>query len=60
MQTLLTDYSHAQLVDKLVEEWRLLCLEEYDEEDESLDEYRAGVENLSYKQLIHVLTNDAD
>ena len=60
MQTLLTDYSHAQLVDKLVDEWRLLCLEEYDEDDESPEEYRAGIEHLSYKQLLYLNTDDAN
>tara|TARA_R110002012_G_scaffold269264_1_gene453336 strand:+ start:679 stop:861 length:183 start_codon:yes stop_codon:yes gene_type:complete len=60
MQTLLTDYSHEQLVDKLVDEWRLLCLEEYDEDDESPEEYRAGIEQLSYNQLLYLITDDAN
>ena len=60
MQTLLTDYSHSQLVDRLVDEWRLLCLEEYDEDDESPEEYRTGLEQLSYKQLLFLLTDDAN
>jgi hypothetical protein len=60
MQTLLTDYSHAQLVDKLVDEWRLLCLEEYDEDDESPEEYRDSLKYLSHKELISLLTYDAN
>ena len=43
--------TRTQLIDNLVDEWRLLCLEEYDEDDESPEDYRDSLESFSLDEL---------
>ena len=44
--------TRTQLIDNLVDEWRLLCLEEYDEDDESPEDYRDSLESFSLDELL--------
>ena len=43
--------TRAELIDNLVDEWRLLCLEEYDEDDESPEDYRDSLDAFSLDEL---------
>ena len=52
------DYTKEQLINALVNEWRLLCLEEYDEDDDTPEEHRESLEGYSYQELIEEI--DAD
>ena len=54
------DYTTEQLTDALVNEWRLLCLEEYDEDDASPEEYRESLEGYSYEQLVEEMIGEKE
>ena len=43
--------TREDIINHLTNEWRLLCLEEYDEDDESPEEYREYLETLTYDEL---------
>ena len=53
MQTLPTDYSHAQLVDALLSEYNSFIEDGYEEElDYTVDEYHEYLKGLTHSQLI--------
>ena len=53
MQTLPTDYSHQQLVDALVAEFKWYCHDSYDEEfDNNPDKFREYLQPMTHSQLI--------
>ena len=53
MQTLPTDYSHAQLVDALLGEFNQFIEDGYEDElDLTMDEYKTHLESLSHSQLL--------
>ena len=51
-------YTREQLIDALSNEWRLLCLEEYDEDDDTPEEHREKLEGYSYQELIEEIEDD--
>ena len=54
------DYTREQLIDALTNEWRLLCLEEYDEEDDTPEEYLIYLNALSYDELVYETGDEGD
>ena len=54
MQTLSTDYSHAQLVDALLSEYNSFIEDGYEKElDCTFDEYHEYLKGLTHSQLIN-------
>ena len=53
MQTLSTDYSHAQLVDALLSEYNSIIEDGYEEDLElTVDEYHEYLKGLTHSELI--------
>jgi len=46
------DYTKEQLIDALVREWEYLCHDDYDPDDDTPEEYRLKMEELTIEQLI--------
>jgi len=46
------DYTKEQLIDALVREWEYLCHDDYDPNDDTPEEYRLKMEELTIEQLI--------
>jgi len=46
------DYTKEQLIDALVREWDYLCHDDYDPNDDTPEEYRLKMEELTTEQLI--------
>lgn len=59
MQTQPSDYSHAQLVDALQNEWEYLIHDDFEEGvDMPLDEHLEYLKSLSHSQLVEECTCD--
>jgi len=46
------NYSKAQLIDALVAEWEYLCHDDYDPEDQTPEEYREDLIEMSLEELV--------
>ena len=46
------NYTKEQLIDALVREWEYLCHDDYDPNDDTPEEYRLKMEELTIEQLI--------
>ena len=45
------DETREQLIYRLTDRWRLLTLEEFDENDQSPEDYREDLEQMSLEEL---------
>jgi hypothetical protein len=54
----MTKLTREELIDKLTDQWRLLCLEEYEEDDESPEDYRESLELGTYEELLSLWESD--
>ena len=45
-------YTKAQLIDALVAEWEYLCHDDYDPDDQTPEEYREDLIEMTIEQLI--------
>ena len=52
------DYTKEQLIDALVHEWDYLCHDDYDPDDDTPEEYRLKMEELTIEQLIEETSTD--
>jgi hypothetical protein len=48
----LMNYTKAQLIDALVAEWEYLCHDDYDPEDQTPEEYREDLNEMTIEQLV--------
>ena len=46
------NYTKEQLIDALVHEWEYLCHDDYDPEDQTPEEYREDLIEMSIEQLV--------
>lgn len=46
------NYTKAQLIDALVAEWEYLCHDDYDPEDQTPEEYRNDLIEMTIEQLV--------
>ena len=46
------NYSKAQLINALVAEWEYLCHDDYDPEDQTPEEYREDLIEMSLEELV--------
>ena len=46
------NYTKAQLIDALVAEWEYLCHDDYDPEDQTPEEYREDLIEMTIEQLV--------
>jgi len=46
------NYTKAQLIDALVAEWEYLCHDDYDPEDQTPEEYREDLNEMTIEQLV--------
>ena len=46
------NYTKAQLIDALVAEWEYLCHDDYDPEDQTPEEYREDLIEMTLEELI--------
>ena len=51
-------YSKAELIDALVAEWDYLCHDDYDPEDQTPEEYREDLIEMSLEELIEETSTD--
>ncbi len=59
LTTLPTDYSHQQLVDALVAEYKWYTHDDYDEVfDNNPDKYREHIQSMTHSQLIDETNTD--
>jgi hypothetical protein len=54
------DYTKEQLIDALVREWDYLCHDDYDPNDDTPEEYRLKMEELTTEQLIEETSTDSE
>ena len=45
-------YTKAQLIDALVAEWEYLCHDDYDEDDQTPEEYREDLIEMTLEELV--------
>jgi hypothetical protein len=45
-------YTKAQLIDALVAEWEYLCHDDYDPEDQTPEEYREDLIEMTLEELV--------
>ena len=45
-------YTKAQLIDALLAEWDYLCHDDYDPDDQTVEEYREDLIEMTIEQLI--------
>jgi len=53
-------YTKAQLIDALVREWEYLCHDDYDPEDQTPEEYREDLIEMTIKQLVEETNTDPE
>ena len=53
------NYTKAQLIDALVAEWEYLCHDDYDPEDQTPEEYREDLIEMTIDELVKE-TNTGD
>tara|TARA_Y100000385_G_scaffold34371_1_gene32244 strand:+ start:1345 stop:1545 length:201 start_codon:yes stop_codon:yes gene_type:complete len=46
------NYTKEQLIDALVHEWEYLCHDDYDPEDQTPEEYREDLNEMTIEQLV--------
>ena len=46
------NYTRAQLIDALVAEWEYLCHDDYDEDDQTPEEYREDLIEMTLDELV--------
>jgi|TARA_Y100000033_G_scaffold35456_1_gene34224 hypothetical protein len=46
------NYTKAQLIDALVAEWEYLCHDDYDEDDQTPEEYREDLIEMTLDELV--------
>jgi hypothetical protein len=46
------NYTKAQLIDALVAEWEYLCHDDYDPEDQTPEEYREDLIEMTLEELV--------
>jgi len=46
------NYTRAQLIDALVAEWEYLCHDDYDPEDQTPEEYREDLIEMTLEELV--------
>ena len=46
------NYTRAQLIDALVAEWEYLCHDDYDPEDQTPEEYREDLMEMTFDELV--------
>ena len=46
------NYTKAQLIDALVAEWQYLCHDDYDEDDQTPEEYREDLIEMTLDELV--------
>lgn len=46
------NYTKAQLIDALVAEWEYLCHDDYDPEDQTPEEYREDLIEMTFDELV--------
>ena len=51
-------YTKAQLIDALCAEWDYLCHDDYDPEDQTPEEYREALINMTLEELIEETSTD--
>ena len=52
------NYTRQQLIDALVAEWEYLCHDDWEPEDQTPEEYRADMEELTLEELIEETSTD--
>ena len=52
------NYTKAQLIDALVAEWEYLCHDDYDPDDQTPEEYRQDLIEMSLEELIKETSTD--
>ena len=52
------NYTKAQLIDALVNEWIYLCHDDPDDDDMTPEEYREELINMSYDELVEETSTD--
>jgi hypothetical protein len=52
------NYTKAQLIDALVAEWDYLCHDDYDPDDQTPEEYREDLIEMSLEELIEETSTD--
>jgi len=52
------NYSKAQLINALVAEWEYLCHEDYDPEDQTPEEYRKDLIEMTLDELVEETSTD--
>ena len=52
------NYTKAQLIDALVAEWEYLCHDDYDPDDQTPEEYREELIEMSLEELIEETSTD--
>jgi hypothetical protein len=51
-------YTKAQLIDALVAEWEYLCHDDYDPEDQTPEEYREDLIEMTLDELVEETSTD--
>ena len=51
-------YTKAQLIDALVAEWEYLCHDDYDPEDQTAEEYREDLIEMTLDELVEETSTD--
>ena len=51
-------YTKAQLIDALVAEWEYLCHDDYDPEDQTPEEYREDLIEMTLEELVEETSRD--
>ena len=54
------NYTKAQLIDALVAEWEYLCHDDYDPDDQTPEEYREDLIEMSIRQLVEETDTDPE
>ena len=52
------NYSKAQLINALIAEWEYLCHEDYDPEDQTPEEYRKDLIEMTLDELVEETSTD--
>ena len=52
------NYTKAQLIDALVAEWEYLCHDDYDPEDQTPEEYRKDLIEMTLDELVEETSTD--
>ena len=52
------NYTKAQLIDALVAEWEYLCHDDYDPEDQTPEEYREDLIEMTLDELVEETSTD--